>query len=124
MFVKSMTLLPDAIPEERWTTRRSSVAEGRTAAMRISPCASAPDCGRIYLIEYEVDTIYLDPDDLGRRVGTDLNVSSFVCEGCGTIWPPGAWIGPKAATGMQVRWADLAASRWRWITVRTRGART
>jgi hypothetical protein len=26
-----------------------------------------PACGRIYLLEYEVDTAYLDPDDLSVR---------------------------------------------------------
>jgi hypothetical protein len=118
-----MATLPDAVPEEALDYAEILRRGGSNCGDEDFALCKCPHCGRIYLIEYEVDTIYLDPDDLGRRVGIDINVSSFVCEGCGTIWPPGAWIGPKAPTGMQVCWADLAASRWRWIAARTRDDR-
>ena len=48
-----------------WTTMRSSVAEGPTAATRISPCASAPTAGASTSSNTRSNTIYLDPEDLG-----------------------------------------------------------
>lgn len=82
-----------------------------------------PHCDRVYLIEYEVDTLYLDGGDLGRRIDCNLGVSRFHCEGCGVEFPEGtAWIGLKAPAAMRVRWQDLAASPWRWVAARTRGS--
>jgi hypothetical protein len=78
-----------------------------------------PHCGRIYLIEYEAETLFPDPDDLSRRADI-LSGPKFICEGCGEQFPQGAWIGPKAPASMRVCWEDLAASPWRWITARTR----
>jgi hypothetical protein len=79
----------------------------------------------VYLIEYEVDTLYLDSADLSRRVLIDLSVSGFCCEECGGMFPERtAWIGPKAPAAMQVTWGDLAASPWRWVAARTRTVAT
>lgn len=82
-----------------------------------------PACSRLYLIEYEVDTIYLDPLDLQRRLPINISVSEFSCEQCGNIFPQdSAWIGEKAPISMRVTWSDLAASQWCWIAERTRPA--
>jgi hypothetical protein len=44
-----------------------------------------PNCGRVYLVELEVDTLYLDPADLERRLSINIGVAGFDfhCEGCG-----------------------------------------
>lgn len=80
-----------------------------------------PHCGRVYLVDYEVDTLYLDPANLDRRIHINIEVSGFRCVGCGGEFPERtAWVGPKAPEAMQVTWLDLAASPWRWVTARTR----
>ncbi len=80
-----------------------------------------PHCGRVYLIEYEVDTLYLDADDLTRRVSIlNSDLADFRCVGCGQPFPASDWIGPKAPTAMRVGWEDLAASPWRWVAAQTR----
>jgi hypothetical protein len=58
---------------------------------------------------------------LKRRVALNLSVSDFRCDGCGGRFAQGPWIGPKAPVAMQVRWQDLVASPWRWVTTATRG---
>ena len=79
-----MAMLPDAVPEEALDYDEILRRGGANCGDEDFALCKCPHCGRIYLIEYEVDTIYLDPEDLGRRVGININVSSFVCEGCGT----------------------------------------
>ncbi|HXE52135.1 MAG TPA: hypothetical protein VN541_03930 [Tepidisphaeraceae bacterium] len=71
-----------------------------------------PSCARVYLIDYEVDTIYLDADDLSRR--TDASPGSFACVACGyTFRADEPIIGPKADRKFTVTWADLARTvRW------------
>ncbi len=74
-----------------------------------------PNCCHVYLMEYEVDTVYLDPHDLSRRV--QVFSESFACESCGQILPINEpWVGPKAHCRFQVTWAELEASDWRWAT--------
>jgi predicted nucleic-acid-binding Zn-ribbon protein len=54
-----------------------------------------PSCRRVYLIDYEVDTIYLDGHDLTRRIGAASE--SFDCITCGyTFLYNEPIIGPKA----------------------------
>lgn len=60
---------------------------------------------QIYLMEYEVDTMYLDPDDLTVRQAV---FGSFVCS-CGYGFGSGPWIGPRAPEEMQVTWSELEA---------------
>jgi hypothetical protein len=81
-----------------------------------------PRCARVYLIETEVDTLYLDPADLTRRVGLTGDAPRFRCESCDHAFPDGIWLGPRAPAAMQVTWDDLQASPWRWLAARTRDA--
>jgi hypothetical protein len=60
----------------------------------------------------------LDPENLDHRIGVNIGVSEFRCEGCNDefhVW------GSSAPERMQVSWQDLAASPWRWVSIRTRG---
>ncbi len=72
-----------------------------------------PLCGRVFLIDYEVETVYLDGTDLSHR--TLVAGKSFTCLGCGQLVPDDEpWIGPKASLRFGVTWKDLAASDWAW----------
>ena len=73
-----------------------------------------PNCGRIYLLEYEVDTVYLDPTDLSRRLPVDPE--SFDCVSCGLRVPDDEpWTGPGASPRFGVTWGELIQSDWRWV---------
>ena len=79
-----------------------------------------PNCGCIYLLEYEVDTVYLDPNDLSRRV--PVFDGSFQCVACGREVPDDEpWVGPKASPRFGVTWAELEASEWEWAAHRPAG---
>ena len=72
-----------------------------------------PHCGHVYLIEYEVDTVYLDGNDLSRRIG--VWDSSFDCTHCNTTVPDdNPWIGPKQHPRFAVTWSELQNSDWHW----------
>ena len=71
-----------------------------------------PACGRVYLMDYEVDTVYLDPADLAARVS--VFDRSFECEMCGQTVPTDEpWVGPGAGDRFKVTWAELGASGWK-----------
>lgn|SRR5262245_9468697 len=74
-----------------------------------------PFCARIYLIDYEVDTIYLEPGDLSVRTPVYFG---FKCEGCGAYFPEPPWLGEAAPDSMRVRWEDLVRTDWAWIVGR------
>jgi hypothetical protein len=71
-----------------------------------------PSCGRIYLIDYEVDTVYLDGNDLARRADTESN--DLRCGTCGYAFVAPI-IGPTADSKYWVSWDDLSRSSWVWI---------
>jgi hypothetical protein len=78
-----------------------------------------PNCGQVYLMEYEVDTMYLNPSDLSQRVA--VFDSSFACAACGQRVPDDTpWIGRRQDRRFAVTWAELAVSGWNWVTLRTR----
>lgn len=74
-------------------------------------------CRRVYLLEYEVETVYLDSTDLSRRV-TVYN-DDFICLNCGR-----AGFGDEASLAEGTRpewgvtWADLVGSGWEWAVRR------
>ena len=69
-----------------------------------------PACRRIYLMDYEVDTVFSEPDDLAVRVPADEGVTCF---GCGTE-VPAPFVGGAAPDAVRVTWDELRDSRWRW----------
>jgi hypothetical protein len=116
-----MAILPDAVPESALDYDEILRRGGGNCGDEDFALCKCPHCGRVYLVEYEVDTLYLDPADLGRRISIDIGWSGFHCAGCGGPFPERiAWVGPKAPERMQVTWAELAASPWRWVARRTR----
>jgi len=121
-----MALVPDAVPEAALDFEEIFRRGGANCGDEDFALCKCPQCGRVFLIEYEVDTLYLDPLNLERRVAINISVSGLACEeGCGGELPSKTpWIGPKAPEAMQVTWQDLASSPWRWITTRTRNVDT
>jgi hypothetical protein len=81
-----------------------------------------PNCGQVYLIEYEVDTVYLNASDLSQRV--PVYDSSFGCVACGQQVPDDTpWIGRRQDKRFAVTWTDLAGSEWKWVAQATRPTR-
>lgn len=116
-----MAILPEAVPEEALDYDEILHRGGANCGDEDFALCKCPHCRRIYLVEYEVDTLYLDPLDLSRRVAINIGASGFRCDGCGGEFPERTpCVGPKAPEAMQVTWQGLSASPWRWITARTR----
>ena len=104
-----MHFVPDEALDEEEIFRRGGANLG-DEDFALFKC---PNCDRIYLMDWEVDTIYLDPHDLSRRI--DLFNKGFVCERCGVEVPSGPWTGPGASDRFRVTWGLLADSEWNWI---------
>lgn len=116
-----MAFVPDAVPEEALDYDEIYRRGGANCGDEDFALCKCPHCGRIYLVEYEVDTLYVDPENLTRRFGIDIGVSGYSCEECGGAFPERTpWIGKKAPESMQVTWKDLQSSPWRWVSANTR----
>jgi len=76
-----------------------------------------PSCDRIYLMDYEVDTVYLDPDNLASRLWPTSSV--MICVECSERFPDYPWLGPKAPVELKVAWELLESSPWSWIASRS-----
>jgi hypothetical protein len=73
-----------------------------------------PTCGFVYLLEYEVDTVYLDGNDLAQRQDVTDPARGFVCISCQKQFPSGVWAGPRAEEKFLVTWGELQRSPWFW----------
>lgn len=75
---------------------------------------ACPFCRQVYLLECEVDTAYVDANDLKKRVlvaGT-----SFACVSCDQEIPKDtAWVGPRAPERFKVLRKEMMRSDWRWL---------
>src|SRR5436190_1440025 len=105
-----MAFVPDAVPEEALDYEEIFRRAGANCGDEDFSLCKCPHCGHVYLIEYEADTIYLDPANLNRRLSINIGVSSFECECGGTFPEKIVWIGKNASEAMQVTWKDLEAS--------------
>lgn len=103
----------DYVPESALNYDEIFQRGGRNLGDEDFDLFKCPNCGHIYLIEYEVDTVYLDATDLSQRA--PVYNSSFPCVSCGQEVPEDEpWIGPKASPRFQVTWDELEASDWIW----------
>jgi hypothetical protein len=76
-----------------------------------------PACAQVYLLEYEIDTVYLDGRDLSVRVS--VVDDPFNCTRCGSdVSNVELWAGLKAPSRFLVTWDELRRSDWAWA-VRT-----
>ena len=102
------------------------VGEGEIDHAEIMSCGGAncgdedfavfacPHCRHVYLLEYEVDTAYLDANDLSKRVSV-FNCG-FSCVSCHKeIESDTAWVGSRAPERFRVLREELLSSDWRWI---------
>ncbi|MCI0458740.1 MAG: CpXC domain-containing protein [Gemmataceae bacterium] len=72
-----------------------------------------PHCGRVYLLEYEADTVYLDPEDLSKRL--PIRNEPFACVACERLVPADEpWVGAAARLEFGVTRGNLVASGWGW----------
>jgi hypothetical protein len=118
-----MPFIPDAVPEVAIDYDEIFRRGGRNCGDEHFALMKCPHCGMIYLVEYEVDTLYPDPTDLNRRVAINIGATAQACVSCGGGFPTkGSWIGPRAPAEMQVTWEELRKSPWRWVTTQSRGA--
>lgn len=115
-------MIPNAVPEEALDYDEIFRRGGANKGDEDFALCQCPHCGCIYLVEYEVDTLYIDARDLRRRIAVNLGVDTIACDACGNQLPSVPWVGPDAPPSMQVSWSHLARSPWCWITVRTRKA--
>jgi hypothetical protein len=116
-----MATVSDVVPEEALDYDEIFRRGGTNCGDEDFALCKCPHCGHIYLIEYEVDTLYLDATNLDCRLAINLGVSGFNCENCGGPFPEKTpWIGKKAPVTMQVTWDDLGVSPWHWVTARTK----
>lgn len=81
-----------------------------------------PFCGHVYLMDAEVDMVFLDAADLSKRKLTA--VGTLDCIACGNTLPEHEpWVGESADDRYRVSPADLAGSDWAWVMKRWRGPR-
>lgn len=74
-----------------------------------------PACKQVYLLEYEVDTVYIDGSDLSKREDvTDWN-HTFRCVNCRREVPRAPWAGPRVEERFLVTWKELEESAWSWV---------
>ena len=112
-------IVPDSAIDHAEVLRRG----GANAGDEDFVVVACPKCRVIYLLDAEVDTIYLDAADLQRRIPVMIGLASFACVHCLATFPAAPWLGPNAPPGMRVTWADLEASSWLWV-IASRPART
>ena len=101
------------VPEEAIDYEAIFARGGRNHGDEDFALFKCPLCHRIYLLEYEVDTVYLDGTDLSKRVEPAIG-ASFTCVQCGQSVPRGAWGGPWAEQRFRVSWSELKGSEWTW----------
>ncbi len=77
------------------------------------------NCGLVYLLDYEVDTVYLDGNDLSLRHDIVDSAQGFSCISCQQPFPPDVWAGPKALEKFLVTWSELEKSAWSWVARRS-----
>lgn len=74
-----------------------------------------PKCGRIYLIDYEVDTIFTD----AKNLLVMKHANNFLCVTCQYDFREEIIIGDKADDYFKVTWGEMNSSDWRWIVIQS-----
>jgi hypothetical protein len=109
--------MSDFVPEEKIDYEEVLRRGGHNCGDENFALFKCPFCDRVYMIEYEVDTAYLDGRDLTKRCS--VFDCSFDCLGCGRQIPNNQpWIGKKATEDFQVTWEQVARSDWAWCVPR------
>lgn len=103
---------PDLLDAEMIVRRGGAVG----AENEIFLCA-CPKCRQIVLVDATSRTLYLDGDDLGRRVAAGRQ---HACEKCGTSFPLTIVKEDEEPSDRDVDWEELRPSAWHWITASSR----
>jgi hypothetical protein len=105
--------MSELVPEEAIDYAEVYLRGGANHGDKDFALFKCPHCGRVYLLEYELDTVYLDPANLARRV--PVYNEGFTCLACGRPVPGDeAWVGAAARHDFGVTWAELPGSGWEW----------
>ena len=90
-----MPFIPDAVPEQALDYDEIYRRGGENCGDEDFALCKCPHCGCVYLIEYEVDTIYLDATDLSKRLSLFDYPQNLNCVCCGGAFPKERvpWIG-------------------------------
>jgi hypothetical protein len=70
-----------------------------------------PDCGKVYLIDHEVDIVFTNGRNLGARV--PISDPGFTCVVCGSDMPEHP-LGRGMIEKTRVTWDQLRNSDWAW----------
>jgi hypothetical protein len=70
-----------------------------------------PGCGKVYLIDHEVDIVFTNGRDLTARV--PISDPGFACVACGSAMPEHP-LGRRMAERTRVTWDQLRDSDWAW----------
>ncbi|MQA85255.1 MAG: hypothetical protein GEV03_11675 [Streptosporangiales bacterium] len=76
-----------------------------------------PHCGYLYLHDYEIDTVYTNPDDLGQRQDVDLARPDTIHRvACGEAIPGACDTTRRRGKPdpLGVTWDEAAHSPWAW----------
>ena len=71
-----------------------------------------PDCGKVYLIDHEVDIVFTDGRNLAARV--PISDPGFRCVACGAEMADHP-LGRRMFDGTRVTWDQLRDSEWAWV---------
>jgi hypothetical protein len=100
------------VPEEALDQKEIERRGGSNLGDEDFALFKCPHCHSIYLMDYEVDTVYLDPHDLNQRVSA---FDGFTCAACNEPVPEGRWVGPHVEDRFRVTWGELLSSHWSWV---------
>ncbi len=88
-----------------------------TTSVTRASAVQVPELRSHLPLEYEVDTVYFDSNDLSGCV--PVYDGSFECVACGREIPGDEpWVGPKTSPRFGVTWAEHEASEWQWAAYR------
>lgn len=107
--------MPDFVPETAIDSEEVFRRGGRNFGDEDFAHFKCPSCDRISLLEYEVETVYVDRS--GLSAPAPVYSVSFECVRCRKTVPTDEpCAGPKASTRFYVTWAALDHSDWAWIS--------
>ena len=71
-----------------------------------------PDCGKVYLIDHEVDIVFTEGRNLAARV--PISDPGFRCVACGSEMPEHP-LSRRMFERTRVNWDQLRDSDWAWV---------
>ena len=113
--------MSDWVPEQALNYEEIYRRGGRTCRDEDFSLFKCPPCGQIYLMDYEVDTVFLNAADLSQRASAVC--TTLTCVRCARPLPEGRWLWNGKEPDDEVKpfavtWQELMASEWQWAVNR------